>query len=33
MTKIVVQGMNGEMIVDGDKISVKHTAPLFLGKR
>lgn len=33
MTKIVVQGINGEMIVDGDKISVKHTAPLFLGKR
>ncbi|MDE6546467.1 MAG: hypothetical protein K2L40_01175 [Lactobacillus sp.] len=33
MTKIVVQGMNGEMSVDGDKISVKHTAPLFLGKR
>lgn len=33
MTKIVVQGMNGEMSVDGDVITVKHTAPLFFGKR
>lgn len=33
MKKIVVQGMNGEMIIEGDKITVKHTAPLFLGKR
>ena len=33
MTKIVVQGMNGEMSVDDDKIKIKHTAPLFPGKR
>lgn len=33
MTKIVVQGMNGEMSVDGDTISIKHTAPLFVGRR
>lgn len=33
MKKIVVRGMNGEMVVEGDKITVKHTAPLFLGKR
>lgn len=33
MKKIVVHGMNGEMVVEGDKITVKHTAPLFLGKR
>ena len=33
MTKIEVQGMNGVMSVDGDKIIVKHTAPLFFGKR
>ena len=26
MTKIVVQGMNGEMSVDDDKIKIKHTA-------
>ena len=33
MKEIVVQGMNGEMVVEGDKITVKHTGPLFLGKR
>lgn len=33
MKRIVVHGMNGEMIVEGDKITVKHTAPLFFGKR
>ena len=33
MTKIVVQGMNGEMSINDDKITIKHTAPLFPGKR
>ena len=28
MTKIVVQGMNGEMSINDDKITIKHTARL-----